>query len=286
MNEPAETKAGPRMVKECKHDTRTINGWAVLCTGCGEIMNWEPHTNSTTFVHEPAAPVSPEPIVDPYERVFGLKRESQSVSASTEPPQEQSSDDGWDDYWASLDRDSQDKMRPHIDGIRAWFTIGMVWGKGGRIRELSAARYKWQAAWQQASWERNKAQRELSELRAAQSLSAQTPEHLRCVHKRLLSVHCTECFRGTNQREMDAGALYAQTPPDVELISARVHEQWMESKRAQGVHSRKSESGEELMVPYDQLSEAAKELDRGALRAVLSAMAAGSAQTGKAKDKR
>ncbi len=68
------------------------------------------------------------------------------------------------------------------------------------------------------------------------------------------------------------GIKAAHTPPDIELISAKVHEQWMESKRAQGIHSRKSESGEELMVPYDQLSEAVKELDRGAVRAVLNAM--------------
>lgn len=46
----------------------------------------------------------------------------------------------------------------------------------------------------------------------------------------------------------------------------------MESKRAQGVTSRKSEDGEELMVPYGQLSEKAKELDRGTVRAVYSAI--------------
>jgi hypothetical protein len=45
----------------------------------------------------------------------------------------------------------------------------------------------------------------------------------------------------------------------------------MESKREQGVESRLSESGEELMVPYPQLSEAAKDLDRGSVRAVLAA---------------
>ena len=61
---------------------------------------------------------------------------------------------------------------------------------------------------------------------------------------------------------------------DLEAISAKVHEQWMESKRAKGVQSRKSESGEELMVPYNQLSEAAKDLDRGSVKAVLDAIAA------------
>ena len=62
--------------------------------------------------------------------------------------------------------------------------------------------------------------------------------------------------------------------PDIEVVSAKVHEAWMESKRAQGVTSRKSETGEELMVPYEELSEAAKELDRGSVRAVYEAIRA------------
>lgn len=58
----------------------------------------------------------------------------------------------------------------------------------------------------------------------------------------------------------------------VEEISAAVHEEWMKNKRLKGVTSRPSETGEELMVPYDQLSEAAKDLDRGSVRAVLTAL--------------
>lgn len=57
---------------------------------------------------------------------------------------------------------------------------------------------------------------------------------------------------------------------DIETISAAVHEQWMENKRKAGVSSRKLESGEELMVPYAQLSEQAKELDRSSVRSVVS----------------
>lgn len=60
--------------------------------------------------------------------------------------------------------------------------------------------------------------------------------------------------------------------PDIELVSAKVHDAWMDSKRAAGVTSRKLESGEELMVPYDQLSEQAKDLDRGTVKAVYSAL--------------
>ncbi|MGH9932429.1 MAG: hypothetical protein ACREA9_24770 [Pyrinomonadaceae bacterium] len=60
--------------------------------------------------------------------------------------------------------------------------------------------------------------------------------------------------------------------PDIEAVAARVHEAWMEAKLAQGIKSRKSESGEELMVDYALLSEPAKELDRGSVRAVYAAM--------------
>lgn len=64
--------------------------------------------------------------------------------------------------------------------------------------------------------------------------------------------------------------------PDLEAVSAKVHDAWMESKRLQGVETRKSEIGEELMVPYDRLSDAAKELDRGTVRAVFAAIEAAS----------
>lgn len=60
--------------------------------------------------------------------------------------------------------------------------------------------------------------------------------------------------------------------PDIEDVSAAVHAAWMDSKRAQGVTTRKAEDGEELMVPYPELSEQAKELDRGTVRAVYRAI--------------
>lgn len=58
----------------------------------------------------------------------------------------------------------------------------------------------------------------------------------------------------------------------IELVSDAVHANWMASKRAAGVESRRLESGEELMVPYADLSDAAKELDRGTVRTVLSVL--------------
>lgn len=60
--------------------------------------------------------------------------------------------------------------------------------------------------------------------------------------------------------------------PDIELVSDKVHEAWMESKRQQGVNTRKAESGEELMVPYSKLTEASKQLDRNSVIAVYNAI--------------
>ena len=60
--------------------------------------------------------------------------------------------------------------------------------------------------------------------------------------------------------------------PSIELVSDRVHEAWMKSKLAVGVTTRKSETGEELMVPYADLSDAAKDLDRNTVKAVYKAI--------------
>ena len=57
-----------------------------------------------------------------------------------------------------------------------------------------------------------------------------------------------------------------------ETISAKVHEQWMETKLSQGVTSRVSETGEELMVPYTELSEPAKDLDRNTVKTVVTSI--------------
>ena len=60
--------------------------------------------------------------------------------------------------------------------------------------------------------------------------------------------------------------------PDIESVSSDVHNAWMKLKIENGIYSRKSESGEELMVPYDQLSENAKDLDRNTVKTVYDAI--------------
>ncbi len=65
--------------------------------------------------------------------------------------------------------------------------------------------------------------------------------------------------------------------PAIELVSAKVHEAWIASKLRQNSTSRKAEYAEERMVPYDQLSEKAKDLDRETVKAVYAAIAAASA---------
>lgn len=57
-----------------------------------------------------------------------------------------------------------------------------------------------------------------------------------------------------------------------ETLSEAAHEGWMEGKKAQHITSRKSEWGEELMVPYNQLSDKAKDLDRYGVTSVLKAI--------------
>lgn len=60
--------------------------------------------------------------------------------------------------------------------------------------------------------------------------------------------------------------------PDIELVSAKVHEAWMDGKLSKGITTRKSENGEELMVPYEELSEEAKDADRNTVKAVYAAI--------------
>ena len=60
--------------------------------------------------------------------------------------------------------------------------------------------------------------------------------------------------------------------PEIEDVAGKVHEAWRQAKLARGITSRKSESGEELMVEYALLSEPAKELDRATVRAVYAAI--------------
>lgn len=53
---------------------------------------------------------------------------------------------------------------------------------------------------------------------------------------------------------------------DIEVAAERSHTAWMDQKLSQGFTSRKAEDGEELMVPYTELSEKQKEMDRTYVR--------------------
>lgn len=60
------------------------------------------------------------------------------------------------------------------------------------------------------------------------------------------------------------------SPEVIEAVSEKVHDSWMEAKRRAGVTSRRLDTtGEELVRPYKELSEPAKDLDRGSVRATL-----------------
>lgn len=61
--------------------------------------------------------------------------------------------------------------------------------------------------------------------------------------------------------------------PEVEEVAAIIHSAWMDEKLVQGVTSRKAADGEELMVPYAQLSEKARASNRTLVRTVYAAIA-------------
>jgi hypothetical protein len=61
--------------------------------------------------------------------------------------------------------------------------------------------------------------------------------------------------------------------PDIELVASKVHDAWIKSKLDMGLASRKSEKGEELMVPYEKLTEESKVLDRNTVKVVYKAIA-------------
>lgn len=90
----------------------------------------------------------------------------------------------------------------------------------------------------------------------------------RCIVEGDLASVVAKALRANPSSERDTAL------PSIEAVSATVHAAWIASKLAQDVTSRKAEDGEELMVPYEQLSEKAKELDRATVRAVYAAIKA------------
>lgn len=60
--------------------------------------------------------------------------------------------------------------------------------------------------------------------------------------------------------------------PDRELVASAIHRLWMKDKLKKGIASCKAEDGEELMVPYEQLSEFQKDQDRNLVAIVYTAI--------------
>lgn len=66
---------------------------------------------------------------------------------------------------------------------------------------------------------------------------------------------------------------YATLAELVELLAEKSHEGYMAGKRATGTTSRRSESGEEVMVPFEDLSESSKDINRAAAASILDGLA-------------
>lgn len=66
---------------------------------------------------------------------------------------------------------------------------------------------------------------------------------------------------------------YATLAELVEILAEKSHYGYMLGKRATGTESRLTESGEEVMVPFEQLSEASKDISRAAAAAMLDGLA-------------
>jgi hypothetical protein len=60
----------------------------------------------------------------------------------------------------------------------------------------------------------------------------------------------------------------------IELCAEAVHDRWVETKRAQGITSRPSETGIEQIAPYATLPEHIKDLDRASVGAVVNVLVA------------
>lgn len=61
--------------------------------------------------------------------------------------------------------------------------------------------------------------------------------------------------------------------PAIDEVAALVHDEWIAHKLTNGITSRlAAEDGEELMVPFAQLSEQAKNLDRMLVQSVYNAI--------------
>ncbi len=90
---------------------------------------------------------------------------------------------------------------------------------------------------------------------------------------------CYACERELAEKALASPSLETETLPDIEVVSAAVHEAWMVQKRAKGITTAPSQStGEEQLRPYAELSNEVQEYDRATVRAVYAAIRASQEQ--------
>lgn len=60
--------------------------------------------------------------------------------------------------------------------------------------------------------------------------------------------------------------------PDIDKVCEKYHEDWIQAKKAAGIHSKVNSDGVELMAPYNELPDAAKEYTRNVVNGTYNAI--------------
>lgn len=60
--------------------------------------------------------------------------------------------------------------------------------------------------------------------------------------------------------------------PDIDKVCEKYHEDWMKTKQAAGIQSKVNSDGEELMKPFNELTDKAKEYTRNVVNGTYNAI--------------